>query len=49
MLIEANIANFINIDGQGHCLIFIQGPFEWNFEISFNQNSTESKFYMEPK
>ena len=26
-LIEANIANFINIDGQGHCLIFIQGPF----------------------
>ena len=37
MLNEESLANFINIEVQGHCLTFIQGHLKPNFEISFTQ------------
>ena len=44
MLVEANIANFINIDGQGHCLIFIQGLFSETLKFHLIRNQLKVNF-----
>ena len=44
MLIEANIANFINFDGQGHSLIFIQGPFSETLKFHLIRNQLKANF-----
>ena len=43
-IIEANIANFINFDGQGHCLIFIRGLFSETLKFHLIRNQLKANF-----
>ena len=44
MLIEASIANFINIDGQGHCLILSRALFSETLKFHLIRNQLKANF-----